>query len=321
MNKSLFIFVIVSYFILSNIFAYADDKEHLNKLIRPYLDSLQIIAFNEENNTICLESLFPASRVNNPVFDDYETEGIFSSQVHRNPNLLCYVTGPIAVFNGLRISVGNALSKGGEYNYAKIDLEKKYRFVSKEEISPSGEKLIRQTLEVKTFLSQAPELGFVELEIWDDKEDVPVDIGRPVYRHALYYKGERAPGYATHLLRDADGVYSPIDFSEGSDRTFASFKGGRMGLFVFQIKYMEYPKEAIEKNLSGSVLITATITPDGKIEDISFFNQVDPVFKEEAMRLAKKTSGKWIPATRNGKNIEDQTTFSIQFEPQYMQTW
>lgn len=298
-----------------------DKADHLNRLIRPCLDSLRIVAFDEEAHTICLEALFPAARAKEPTFENFETEGVFSYHTHTNPNLKCYVTEPIAIFDGLRISVVSALSKGSESNYKNIDMETRYHFFSKLEVSQSGEKMIRQTLKMKMFLNQEPTLGFLEAEFWDAKENRPVDIGRPVYRHVLYYKGKRAPGHATHLARDAEGVYSPIEFTEGSDRSFPLFKGGRMGLFVFQIKYMKYPQEAVEANLSGHALITATITAKGKIKDIDFLNDVEPVFRKEAIRLAKKTSGKWIPATRNGEPIEDETTFSLQFDPQYVPVW
>ncbi|MDR2918945.1 MAG: energy transducer TonB [Tannerella sp.] len=321
MKKKLLFIIFAASFISYSAFSQTNNNEHLNKLIRPYLDSLRIVAFSIEDSIICLESVFPASRAGDPRFENYETEGAFSFQRHRNPNLTCYVTESIPLFGDLRIGVGNAMTKGEVSNYTIIDLEKKYSFTSKAETSLSGEKLIRQTLKVKTFLSQEPEIGTVDVEMWDQEGYKPVEIGRPVYRNMAYFKGERAPHYATHFVRDADGIYSPIDFTEGSDRTFPVFKGGLTGLFVFQIKYMEYPQEAIDKGLEGSVLLSATITSKGKIKDIKFFSQVDPVFEKEAIRLAKKTSGKWIPATRNGENIDDETMFSFQFNPQYRQTW
>ena len=290
-----------------------------NGLIRPFLDSMRIVPFNDVDKTICLVSVFPASRAVDAQFDDYETEGLFTFHASDNPKMPFFTTQPIALYHGLRLGVKHSIYRGTEYT--NIDLEKKYRFTSKAEENAAGEKMIRQTLELKTFLNQEPRGGIIEAEFWSETENKALEIGRPVYRHALYYTGERAPNHATHLAKDAEGVYSPIDFEEGSDRTFPSFKGGRMGLFVFQIKYTKYTPEMLEKETPTHVLVNATITTKGKIKNISFMNSLDPAFQKEALRLVKKTSGKWIPATKNGAPIEDTTTFTLQFDPQFAPSW
>lgn len=188
-------------------------------------------------------------------------------------------------------------------------------------MAPGGTKMIRQTLELTVLPGEEITSGFVEAIIWDFAADEPVDIGRPVYRHTMIYRGYRRDNHATHLLRDADGVYSPIDFTEGSDRTFASFKGGRTGEFVYTIRTMKYPREALEQGTAGVAHVEMTVTARGRVKDVGFMIEPDPVFRKEALRLTRKTSGKWIPATRNGENIDDYKVMTIQFHPEYAPRW
>jgi len=69
------------------------------------------------------------------------------------------------------------------------------------------------------------------------------------------------------------------------------------------------------------VILQATITEKGEVKDISVQNGDEPDFVKEAIRLAKMSSGKWIPATRNGKNIADKRDIVVQFNPEYAPAW
>jgi len=58
-----------------------------------------------------------------------------------------------------------------------------------------------------------------------------------------------------------------------------------------------------------------------KVKNISVVIGAEPDFEKEAIRLVKKSSGKWIPATHNGKNIADTKNISVQFNPEYAPVW
>jgi len=308
-------------FLLSKLKGQDQDQEHpLNTLIRPFLDSLRVIVPSEEIDTTAflLESFFPASRINDKQFDDYTLEGSLSDYSPENPRIKGFLSDTVSLFDGCRISLNYALTD--ESYVQKRIIEKNFRFTSKAETSPSGEKMIRQTIYLSA-LPERPQNGFIEIAIFDGKEDKPVDIGKPVYRFINVQSKIDSQKYAGYLLKDADGVYSPITFREGSDRTFPSFKGGRVGFFIFQNKYMKYPPKALEEKRSGMVLLQLLITEKGKVKDISVLNKEEPDFVKEAIRLVKKSSGKWNPATHNGKKIADTKDVAVQFNPEYAPEW
>ena len=292
----------------------------LNILIRPFLDSLRVVfpAEGGDNTTFRLESFFPASRVNDERFNDYNLEGSFSEYTPENPRLTGILSDTITLFAGSRLSLNYSLTNE---NYAqKRVIEKNYRFTSKAETSASGEKMIRQTLYLSA-LPKRPEGGFIEITIFDGKEDKPVDIGKPVYRFINVYPTGQSQQYANYLQKDADGTYKSINFEEGSDRTFPSFKGGDISFFMFCNKYMKYPPKALKERRSALVILQATITEKGEVKDISVQTGDEPDFAKEAIRLAEKSSGKWIPATHDGKDIADKTDIVVQFNPEYAPVW
>ena len=292
----------------------------LNTLIRPFLDSLRVvIPLEEADSTVFrLESFFPASRVNDNRFDDYVLEGSLNDYSPENPHIKGLLSDPVSLFDSCRLSLEYALTNAS-YDQEQI-IERSYRFTSKAEISSSGEKTIRQTMYLSS-LPKHPEGGFMEITIFDGKENKPVEIGKPVYRHLLVRAVNKSPEFANYLLKDDEGVYSPINFEEGSDRTFPSFKGGRIGFFVFQNKYMKYPPTALEEKRSGRVLLEFLVTEKGKVEKFSVLNTEAPDFVKEAIRLLKKSSGKWIPATHNGEKITDTKIIVVQFDPEYAPVW
>jgi hypothetical protein len=292
----------------------------LNTLIRPFLDSLRVVFPLEaaDTTTFRFESFFPASRVNDNRFDDYNLEGSFSNYTPENPRLTGLLSDTVSLFAGCRLSISYKLTDEN-YTQERV-IEKNYRFTSKAETSASSEKMIRQTLYLSA-LPKRPEGGFIEITIFDGKEDKPVDIGKPVYRNMNVYPTGQSQKYANYLLKDADETYSPIKFEEGSDRTFPSFKGGSVGFFMFCNKYMKYPPQALKEKRSGIIILQATITEKGEVKDISVQTGDDPDFIKEAIRLAKMSSGKWIPATHNGINIADTRDIVVQFNPEYAPAW
>ena len=126
------------------------------------------------------------------------------------------------------------------------------------------------------------------------------------YRSMSFSRMEDNQYMLTYLLRSSEGVYSPILRSEGSDRTFPEYTGGSAAQFWFIRQNMQYPEKAAEEEVSGTVLVSCTVEPDGSVTEPHVFLGSEPLLNDEAIRLVALTSGKWIPATRNGENIADE---------------
>ena len=320
MKKILLLFAGLCAIQISGAQSHTPAGDSLNLLIRPFLDSLRVDSSIEDLHTLRLYSLFPASRAVDARFDNFSQTGLLTSFVPENDRLTGRTTEPFAIFGGMRLALIYSLYQN---NYTdEIALNAAYTFTSRAETALGGEKMIRQTLTL-TALSDDDQItgGDVETVIYQPDTDAPIEIGRPVYRIVDVHRDDVDPGLATHFIRDADGVLHTIDISEGSDRTLPSFKGGRLGAWIYALREMKYPPEALEKNMSADVLVQMTITARGKVKDIEFMSEPDPVFRKEALRLARKSSGKWIPATRNGENIDDETVWPIQFDSRYAPKW
>jgi TonB family protein len=51
----------------------------------------------------------------------------------------------------------------------------------------------------------------------------------------------------------------------------------------------EYPEEARDKGIEGTVVLVALVNEDGRVEDVALENSVDPLLDQAAMRAAYRT--------------------------------
>jgi TonB family protein len=87
------------------------------------------------------------------------------------------------------------------------------------------------------------------------------------------------------------------------------FPGGKKGWSEFVAKY-KYPAEAVEKGVSGRVILQFVVEEDGSLTDINLVR--DPGFGtgEAAIELLK-TSPKWLPGIQNGRPVRVAYTQTI----------
>lgn len=88
------------------------------------------------------------------------------------------------------------------------------------------------------------------------------------------------------------------------------FKGGEDKLKKFILKSSNYP---INENGQNSVGVGFLVTKSGMLEDIEIGCANTGYYKREALRIVEKMPA-WIPAKKNGKNIECKHYMSIDFE-------
>lgn len=82
----------------------------------------------------------------------------------------------------------------------------------------------------------------------------------------------------------------------------SEYPGGPTGWRNFLMNNMKYPVKAMKKNIQGTVIVQFIVDANGKVTDIELIE--GPVLLgEEGVRLIK-ASGKWIPATINGKPVK-----------------
>lgn len=281
---------------------------------RPYLDSLII----EEPKTgepdmslFRLEALFPVKP-----FTRFGTNtGEFTAFTPDNPKLKGLVTEPLPLLGGACISlVYSFIDKNDNH----LPIAWKYRFESVRQKGEAEENMAYQSLYL-TLLNDLP-FSRINVGLMDVSILPPIEEGQRInilptlgYRFMSFSKTHDNEYMLSYLLKTREGIYSPINREEGSDRTFPEYIGGSAAQYWFIRQNMEYPEEAIKKEVSGTVLVSCTIEPDGSVTNPHVFLGSEPLLNDEAIRLVALTSGKWIPATRNGENIPDEKVIPISF--------
>ena len=91
------------------------------------------------------------------------------------------------------------------------------------------------------------------------------------------------------------------------------FPGGIQGLGQFLSSNLQYPVTAQKANISGRVFLTFVVCTDGTLCDYDVLKGVHPDLDEEAVRVVKSMSGKWIPGVQRGKKVRVKYNLPINF--------
>ncbi|HXB11168.1 MAG TPA: energy transducer TonB [Bacteroidia bacterium] len=89
-----------------------------------------------------------------------------------------------------------------------------------------------------------------------------------------------------------------------------SFKGD---LYKYIADNIVYPKDAIDKNITGTVYITFVVERDGSLSGVKVIRGVYASLDDEAVRVMQRMP-KWTPGTQNGHNVRVQYNIPIRFE-------
>ena len=76
--------------------------------------------------------------------------------------------------------------------------------------------------------------------------------------------------------------------------------------------YLKYPEEAVERGLSGRVMVSFIIDEKGAVTDVKVTRGVDPLLDREAVRVVA-ASPKWKPGRHRGKKVRTAITIPVEF--------
>lgn len=116
-------------------------------------------------------------------------------------------------------------------------------------------------------------------------------------------------------------VKEPVKKSSGKDThenledQDPSFPGGDVACMKWLRDNIKYPAKAIEKGIEGRAYVTFVVTKEGKITNAEVVRSSDPLLEAEALR-AVRSMPDWIPAKRNGQNVDLQFTLPVMFRLQ-----
>lgn len=90
------------------------------------------------------------------------------------------------------------------------------------------------------------------------------------------------------------------------------FPGGQSALMTFLGQNINYPEEAIKKDIKGRVIVQFVVETDGSISNVNIIKSVDPLLDNEAARVIKSMPN-WIPGSNNGKPVRVRFAIPINF--------
>ncbi|MBN8676920.1 MAG: energy transducer TonB [Chitinophagales bacterium] len=134
--------------------------------------------------------------------------------------------------------------------------------------------------------------------------------GKPVrVKHALPIKFRLQESLPYYINYDGDTIYSVL-------QNPADFKGGIDSLVSFIINRLDYPTAWADSCKTGVIEMAAMIQTDGHLKVINQldFNNLGMDFQFEALRLARKSGGMWIPAEYGGKAVNSSIPLRVVFK-------
>lgn len=102
-----------------------------------------------------------------------------------------------------------------------------------------------------------------------------------------------------------------LDFAE----QMPQFPGGEYALLKFLGRNMQYPVNALNNGITGSVLTRFVVDQYGNVQNVEAIRSTSPLFEPEAIRLLKSMPN-WIPGKQNGKNVAVYFSVPISFKLQ-----
>ena len=105
-----------------------------------------------------------------------------------------------------------------------------------------------------------------------------------------------------------DKVYDKVE-------VMPEFPGGEQAMMEFVAKNVIYPKEAIDKEIDGRVLVSFIVEKDGSINEVKVMKGIGGGCDEEAVRVISAIP-KWKPGKQDGKPVRVSYMMPITFRLQ-----
>ncbi len=137
------------------------------------------------------------------------------------------------------------------------------------------------------------------------------DLRTPVELEASSNARPPVPGAAASssqsTQRDDDRVFDPIAVQEQPQ-----FPDGHIGILRYFQGAVQYPSDAREERIQGTVFVDLTVKADGTVADVMVKRGVHPSLDREAERVVKAMPA-WNPGKLNGKAVSVRLTKAVCF--------
>lgn len=108
------------------------------------------------------------------------------------------------------------------------------------------------------------------------------------------------------LVEDENYIYTDVTISSRYLEHLGSLQR-------FLADNIIYPKKALKNKIQGRVCIKYIVEKDGSISNLTIQQDIGKNCGKEFLRVLKLTSGKWKPATKEGKDVRSYCLISVDF--------
>lgn len=118
---------------------------------------------------------------------------------------------------------------------------------------------------------------------------------------------EMEPPVKGEMAADKEGYYTNVE-------VLPAYKGGQRELEHFFEKNIQYPQDASDNGIEGTVRINFAVDENGKIYAPKLSNEkIGYGIEQEALRVFSKMPA-WTPGKIKGKNVKTRFTLPVKFQ-------
>jgi protein TonB len=159
-------------------------------------------------------------------------------------------------------------------------------------------------------------------EVKEDEKPPEVEKLEDTKIGAINQEGIKDEGIVAPPAADAGKgiIEAPKKDEEDYDKTFtkveieSNYPGGPSAWMRYLNKTFQYPTEAQENEIQGTVVVQFIVDKDGNVSDVEAVSgPTNGGLRAEAVRVIKK-SGKWEPAVQNGRKVKSYKKQPITFK-------
>lgn len=169
------------------------------------------------------------------------------------------------------------------------------------------EEIIQATTHEKEELPEPPSSA-TDFEIVENEVEVTdkifVDAGASEDTRVQKYEPE---------MQEEEEKEEPVRFIAVQEKP--SFPGGDMALLRYISRHMDYPQQARELGIEGTVYVQFVIGKDGSVTNVTVLRGIGHGCNKEAVRVIKSLP-EWNPGKQRGKPVPVSFKMPVRFELQ-----
>lgn len=123
--------------------------------------------------------------------------------------------------------------------------------------------------------------------------------------------------YEADVLKEGYVMQNGQRITYSKPTIYPEFEGGINQFYRFLASNIHYPVGALRRGAAGGrVVVSFTVCEDGSLCDYEVLEGAGSGFEKEAVRVVKKSSGKWVPGMLRGQKVRVKYRLPINFARQ-----